>query len=81
MLQAIRGIFNGQDYYVGYGGSCFCGPGCTSVPLVACVCLPWPRPREPVVVLRVEETTTWKKKKKKGKKSKKKKEEAGCLVM
>ncbi|KAK1781442.1 hypothetical protein QBC45DRAFT_57482 [Copromyces sp. CBS 386.78] len=82
MLQAIRNIFNGQDYYVGYGGSCQCGPRWTSVPLVKCVCLPWPRPREPVVVVRVEETTTWKKRQKRDKKKKKKKsKESGCVVM
>ena len=72
MLQAIRRIFNGQDYYMGYGGSCVCGPRYTSAPLVKCVCLPWPKPREPVVVLKIEEEkTTWKMKKK----------ESSCVVM
>lgn len=83
MLQAVRSIFNGQDYYVGYGRGCVCGPEYTSVPLVTCVCLPWPRPREPVVVVRMEETTTWKKKKRSDKKKKKNKKskDAGCVMM
>ncbi|KAH7629592.1 hypothetical protein B0T09DRAFT_366769 [Sordaria sp. MPI-SDFR-AT-0083] len=98
MLQAIRNIFNGHDYYVGYGGSCQCGcgahghgprwttwsePAPVPLPVVNCICLPWPngRPREPIVVVRIEETsTTWKKKTKECDKKKKKKG-GGCVVM
>lgn len=101
MLQAIRNIFTGQDYYVGYGGSCVCSPTryyatwTMPLPVVKCVCLPWPRnrPREPVVLVRVEETkTTWKRKCcckkcekckecKKKEKAKKKEGGGGCVVM